>query len=378
MRRAGFRGPNLDCFGHARKPIARPRGLSCSIPSMPTPYEQLKDGAIFKTFETNMENLKSLDWQKMRWENFGDGGPAALVDKVLRPSYELLLSFDGAIADLPLAVAHDLSAVSGTLWAVAKTVVATTPSAPNYAQVRNSWVEQARSAMSLALQASAIARSTQEHRRIEEGLANVREVLTLTQKALADIESKRQGLEAIDSKIADMDKRATIAMQRAEDAAAKAGVAKYSEAFGVEAKRHRRAAYAWLVATVLAVGLTVGGAAAAVHWFVPDNTWTPKVAQEITLKILAVSALSYLIVFSARGYRANRHNATVNKHRQNALTTFEKFVAAAESDQATKNAVLLQATTAVFSPQPSGYSDHDDASPAVSINPDLFKGSGHG
>ncbi len=44
----------------------------------------------------------------------------------------------------------------------------------------------------------------------------------------------------------------------------------------------------------------------------------------------------------------------VNRHRQNALSTFEAFVKAA-SDDDTKNAVLLRATEAIFSLAPSGY-----------------------
>jgi hypothetical protein len=59
-------------------------------------------------------------------------------------------------------------------------------------------------------------------------------------------------------------------------------------------------------------------------------------------------------VWCGKSYRAYRHNAVVNRHRQNALATFEAFAKAA-SDAETKNAVLLQATQCIFSPQQTGY-----------------------
>jgi hypothetical protein len=55
-----------------------------------------------------------------------------------------------------------------------------------------------------------------------------------------------------------------------------------------------------------------------------------------------------------RNYAASRHNLVVNRHRQNALSSFETFVKGA-GDQQTKDAVLLQATQSIFVPQDSGF-----------------------
>ena len=63
--------------------------------------------------------------------------------------------------------------------------------------------------------------------------------------------------------------------------------------------------------------------------------------------------------------RAHRHNEVVNRHRQNALSSFETFVAAARADEQTKNAVLLEATRSIFALQPTGY-DSTDAESAGS------------
>jgi hypothetical protein len=63
--------------------------------------------------------------------------------------------------------------------------------------------------------------------------------------------------------------------------------------------------------------------------------------------------------WSARVYRSHRHNFIVNKHRANALTSFQEFVATA-ADQEVKNAVLLQTTSCIYAPQPTGFSSSND------------------
>ncbi len=76
--------------------------------------------------------------------------------------------------------------------------------------------------------------------------------------------------------------------------------------------------------------------------------------KQLTLKLIIFSVLFAALIWVGRIYRAHRHNYIINKHRQNALSTFETFVKAA-SDEQTKSAVLLQATQCIFSPQHSGY-----------------------
>ena len=66
------------------------------------------------------------------------------------------------------------------------------------------------------------------------------------------------------------------------------------------------------------------------------------------------SILSYIVVWSGKIYKAHKHNYVVNRHRQNALSSFETFIKAT-SDDATKNAVLIQATQSIFVPQHTGY-----------------------
>jgi hypothetical protein len=81
-------------------------------------------------------------------------------------------------------------------------------------------------------------------------------------------------------------------------------------------------------------------------------------------RLVVLSTLFTGLVFCLRNYSALRHNEVVNRQRQTALTTFQTFVSGT-SDPDTKNAVLLQATKAIFSPQASGYLKGEGEMPAV-------------
>src|SRR5207244_10156514 len=85
-----------------------------------------------------------------------------------------------------------------------------------------------------------------------------------------------------------------------------------------------------------------------------DPLSTGAFVQLAIAKFIIFSILFSAVLWAARIYRAHRHNYVINKHRQNALSTFEAFAKAA-GDSETKNAVLLQATQCIFSPQRTGY-----------------------
>jgi hypothetical protein len=69
--------------------------------------------------------------------------------------------------------------------------------------------------------------------------------------------------------------------------------------------------------------------------------------------VIVFSLLLSGMLWVGRIYRAARHNYVVNKHRQNALRTFETFVKSA--DPQIKSAVLLQTTGCIFTAQNTGY-----------------------
>ncbi len=145
-------------------------------------------------------------------------------------------------------------------------------------------------------------------------------------------------------------------LDRARDAAGKVGVAKYAAHFKDEAEEHEAKSKKWLGATIALTAVTSlwGIASFFIHPEKGYNSWF-QIMQYTIPKFIILSVLFYALVWAARNYNANRHNYVVNKHRQNSLSTFEAFVAAAGDDMDTKNAVLLQATQSIFSAQATGY-----------------------
>ncbi len=75
-------------------------------------------------------------------------------------------------------------------------------------------------------------------------------------------------------------------------------------------------------------------------------------------KTLIFAVISYMLYLCARNFLANKHNAIVNKHRQNALMTYTAIMNAAKDiDQ--KEIVLTHAASCIFGPQNTGYSRAD-------------------
>lgn len=150
--------------------------------------------------------------------------------------------------------------------------------------------------------------------------------------------------------------QAQAALEQVQRAAAQVGVAQHAVHFKAEATEHLKRSRHWLWATG-GLGLATAAFGAWSLYYYATEGLSLSTAQSLQLAIskLVVFSILYLAaIWSGRTYRAQWHNYVVNKHRQNALSTFETFVKAAGDDQ-TKNAVLLQATQSIFLPQSSGF-----------------------
>ena len=79
------------------------------------------------------------------------------------------------------------------------------------------------------------------------------------------------------------------------------------------------------------------------------------VLQNLLTKGFFLSLIYLLLHRCIKNYTAEKHLETVNRHRQNALDTFDAFVDAAEGDRETRDAVLLAATNCIFDANQSGY-----------------------
>jgi hypothetical protein len=162
--------------------------------------------------------------------------------------------------------------------------------------------------------------------------------------------------------------RGETALAALQKSAAEAGVSTNATEFSALADGHEMASRRWLTATV-AVTIVLIGALVGLIVLIPlkAGDTTPVVVQYVLTRTLGFAALSFAAVWASRNYRAHRHLAVLNRHRHKALVTFQTFAVAAKDD-ATKNAVLLEATRCIFAAGATGYSGADpDPSPAQVI-----------
>lgn len=167
------------------------------------------------------------------------------------------------------------------------------------------------------------------------------------------VEEARQLLEAGRARVKEQQEEIGQAVVAAREASAAAGAAVFTQDFGETAEALGQRARTWLWITGGLAGATL--AAAVLFLFVPPTGSTVFDAIHsggIRLTILGV--LAGATVWAGRIYRALSHQETVNQHRSLSLRTFQAFSRAA-SDDATRDAVLIEATRAVFGASSSGY-----------------------
>lgn len=152
------------------------------------------------------------------------------------------------------------------------------------------------------------------------------------------------------------------ALDRVRQAAAEAGVAQHAIHFKDEAEFHKRQSLYWLVAAIVFASAAIAYALWSLGPQLNDLSATtiPRAIQLIVPRLVVIFVLTFGLVWSVRNFAASRHNFVVNRHRQNALSSFETFVKGA-GDAHTKDAVLLQATQSIFAPQDSGFVRNENA-----------------
>jgi len=213
----------------------------------------------------------------------------------------------------------------------------------------------------------------------QETLTNLDNAYNATWGALAGVISysaarsadfqrlEREGREAVEkitnrsnallNELEGVKKQADEALVAARTAAAEQGVSQQAAYFREEAAAHAEAARHWrwgTIAVAVLLALYAIGTIAAYNAGYLKAADSYESAQLITGKILLFAVISYMLLLSARNFLSHTHNAIVNKHRQNALLTFNALVAAAK-DPAGKDVILTHAAACIFAPQETGY-----------------------
>lgn len=186
--------------------------------------------------------------------------------------------------------------------------------------------------------------------------ARQRDVSAVEREARAVVDAAKAQAEQLAQSMQTAEAEAKRVLSEVRKTAAEAGVSQQAHHFAEQASTHAGQATTWQKYTVrTAIGLTAFAALSVVlgtSVLEPENPY--EAVQLSIAKVLIFSTIAYLLFLSARTLMAHRHNEVVNKHRQNALLTFNALAEAASSEQ-TREVVLTHASACIFAPQDSGF-----------------------
>jgi hypothetical protein len=203
---------------------------------------------------------------------------------------------------------------------------------------------------------------------IAYGVARITDTSLLETQARATIQSIKDQSERLTKQLGDAKADADTALAAIRAVASEQGVSQQASYFKGEAESQETLAATWLDYTYKFAGAVAVFAVASLFlhkwaWLAPANTF--EAIQLATSKILVFAVLAYMLIMSARNYTTHKHNAVVNRHRQNALLTYRALVEAA-GESGTQDIVLAHAASCIFSPQDTGFSQQRGESLATS------------
>lgn len=193
---------------------------------------------------------------------------------------------------------------------------------------------------------------------IAYGVARVTDTSLLETQARATNQAVQDEAARLTTQLNKAKSDADTALAAIRSAAAEQGVSQQASYFKEEASTQEMLAEKWLLYTYRFAGAVGSFAVLSLFlhklpWLHPDNA--AEAFQLISSKILIFAILGYLLLLAAKNYATHKHNAVVNRHRQNALLTYRALVSAA-GEKGTEDIVLAYAASCIFSPQETGFS----------------------
>jgi FtsZ-binding cell division protein ZapB len=192
-----------------------------------------------------------------------------------------------------------------------------------------------------------------------------------------EVRAKLESVKTLSFEVGELKESAQAVLKDAREAAGLAAVSKQAQFFETAANEHKKQATCWLITTVCATAVLLGYAILALFSY--KSEWLAPATQAEAIQLVVGKALVFItiasfVLLSARNFQAHQHNAVVNRHRQNSLSTYGALVEAS-SAQANRDIVLAKASECIFAPQPTGFSknDHDGgASSLVQVGSSLL------
>jgi len=192
---------------------------------------------------------------------------------------------------------------------------------------------------------------------ISYGSSRMRDFSAIEREARAAAQAAKDRADEAAKGLEEQQAEAQRILEEVRRVAAEQGVAKQATYFSDEGAEHEKQAEKWRWLTIYsAIGLGVYAAISATfhRWplLVPTG---PYDAFQLGLsKVLIFGVIAYMLFLCAKNFLAHKHNAIVNRHRYNALLTFNALADAANGPE-NRDIVLTHASGCIFSPQETGY-----------------------
>lgn len=161
-------------------------------------------------------------------------------------------------------------------------------------------------------------------------------------------------LTSIHGRLVDAVVNAKSSATRADQIANQIALSSNAKTFADKAQENKRISHWCLGISVLfALLLVVAGKSIQIARIDPGADLSTKISAIASGLALPIFLL-FVVIVGVRLFASERHNHVINLQRAMAIDTFDKFVGSTK-DEAVRNAILLQAATAAFSHQPTGY-----------------------
>ena len=291
-----------------------------------------------------------------------DLGARFSFEDVVEPAKRLIRFYGqlspSSLDDLPANLLEHIRSTADADYNRLSQILAFDPAKePNPAPTRDALILQVRNAYDATFNAlSAL---------VSYGISKVVDFGRIENDARAMIQSVTDSAAVMASELKKSKEDAERILGDVRKAAAEQGVTQQAIYFKDEADSHETAASKWRTATVwLSIGLGVVALASLwLHQLPGLDADNPLRALQIgSSKLLVFVVIGYMLILAARNYLAHRHNSVVNRHRQNALLTFQTLVNAAKGEEA-KDVILAHAASCIFAPQETGYSKMGEGTP---------------
>lgn len=186
---------------------------------------------------------------------------------------------------------------------------------------------------------------------------SLRDFDAVEREARAAMQSAADQAAALTKELAAQKQEADKIVGDIRKVAAEQGLSQQAMYFQNESLEHEKEADSWRAATIwIAIGLAIYSALSVFldKWTGLQTADAYSALQVAMSKVLVFAVMAYMLIVSARNFLSHKHNEIVNRHRQNALLTFNTLVSAAGNDEA-RDIVLTYAAACIFAPQETGF-----------------------